>query len=143
MSVVVFDLSGFLARYPEFNSLGGPLLSAYFTEATIYLNNTDSSLVTDGAPGGLRALLLNMIVAHIAALNSGVNGQAPSGLVGRIDQASEGSVSAHADMGPVTNSQAWWMQTRYGAAYWGATASYRTFRYTSGKSVTQAFPWQQ
>jgi hypothetical protein len=140
MAVVTFDSVAFIARYPEFISIGNPTLNAYFTEATIYLNNSDASLVTDVT---MRAILLNMIVAHIAALNSGVNGQAPSGLVGRIDQASEGSVSVHADMGVVTNSQAWWMQTRYGASYWQASASYRTFRYSTGKSQTQSFPWQQ
>lgn len=140
MSIVAFDPVAFLARYPEFDMIGHATLSAYFAEACIYLNNTDASIVTDGSQGGLRAMLLNMIVAHIAALNSGVSGQAPSGLVGRIDQASEGSVSVHADMGVVTNSQAWYMQTRYGAAYWGATASYRTFRYFTGQSVTQAWP---
>lgn len=144
MAVVVFDPTGFLNRYPEFVSIPTAALQACFNEATIYLNNTDASMVTDGSPGGLRAMLLNMIVAHIVALNMGVNGQAAAALVGRIDQASEGSVSVHADMGPVTNSQAWWMQTKYGAAYWQATAGYRTMRYFTGKSQTQSFPpWPQ
>ena len=136
MSIVVFDPAGFLGRYPEFVSVSVPALQAYFTEATIYLNNTETSPVTDIT---IRTMLLNMVVAHIAALNSGVNGQPASPLVGRIDQASEGSVSVHADMGPVTNSQAWWMQSKYGAAYWQATASYRTFRYFPGKSYPQTF----
>lgn len=140
MAIVVFDSNAFLARYPEFVSVSAAALQACFAEATIYLNNTDASLVTDV---NQRAVLLNMIVAHIAALNMGVNGQASSPLVGRIDQASEGSVSVHADMGPVTNSQAWWLMTKYGASYWQATASYRTMRYFSGKSQTQSFPWPQ
>ncbi len=143
MSVVAFDSAAFLARYPEFSSVSVPTLQAYFNEATIYLNNTDTSPVTDGSVGGLRSMLLNMLTAHIAALNSGVNGVAPSQLVGRIDQASEGSVSVHADMGAIPGTAAWYMQTKYGAAYWQATATYRTMRYFPGTSKTQAFPWQK
>lgn len=131
MAVVAFDIAGFRARYPEFVTVQDATLTAYFGEAGLYLNNTDTSLVTDTA---IRSTLLNMLTAHIAALNSGVNGEAPSPLVGRVSQASEGSVSVTADMGPVTGSQAWFMQTKYGAAYWQASAGYRTFRYVSGRS---------
>ena len=141
MAIVAFDPNIFLGRYPEFVPISTAALQAYFTEATIYLNNTDGSPVTDIT---IRTMLLNMLVAHIAALNSGIGGQAASPLVGRVDQASEGSVSFHADMGPVTNSQAWYAQTKYGAAYWSATASYRTFQYFPGQSYTQGFPiWPQ
>lgn len=97
----------------------------------MYLNNTDNSRVSDV---GQRGVLLNMLTAHIAALNSGVNGNAPSGLVGRISSASQGSVSVSADMGPTTNSEAWYQQTKYGAAYWQATAPYRTAIYVPGAS---------
>lgn len=124
MAVVVFDETAFKARYPEFSALTGAALSAYFTEATIYLNNTEASPVTDEAQ---RAILLNMLVAHIAFLDS--SSSANSGLVGRIASATEGSVSVTTDVGPMTGSQAWFMQSRYGAAYWQATASYRTMRY--------------
>ncbi len=140
MATVVVDPVAFLARYPEFQSVNQATLQAYFNEATLYLNNTDASLVTDGSVGGQRSMLLNMATAHITALNATVNGVSPSPLVGRIDQATQGSVSVHADMGPVTNSQAWWMQTKYGAAYWAATASYRTMRYVPGASIPQGFP---
>lgn len=95
MGVVIFDPSAFKLRYPEFSSVDDVLLQQYFTQATIYLDNTDSSRVSDLA---VRSMLLNMLVAHIACLYSGANGQSPSGLVGRIDSASEGSVSVHADM---------------------------------------------
>ena len=141
MSVVVFDSVAFLTRYPEFSSVNVAVLSAYFNEATIYLNNTDASPVTDGSQGGLRAMLLNMLVAHIAKLNAVINGENPSDLVGRVDQATQGSVSVHADMGAMPGTAAWFMQTRYGAAFWQATASYRTMRYYAGSSQAQRFPW--
>ncbi|MCK6993117.1 DUF4054 domain-containing protein [Enterobacter asburiae] len=131
MGVVMFDPAAFKLRYPEFSSLNDALLQQYFTQATIYLDNTDCSRVSDLA---VRAMLLNMLVAHIAFLYSGANGQPPSGLVGRIDSASEGSVSVHAEMPGVNANSAWYMQTKYGADYWNATAPFRTFQYISGQS---------
>lgn len=134
MGIVTFDPTSFKSRYPEFSTLTDPVLSAYFSEATLYLNNTDSSPIMDV---GQRAVLLNMIVAHIAALNSGTNGNAAPETVGRIDQATEGSVSVHLDMGTTTNAEAWWKQTKYGAAYWAASRSYRSMRYYPGRSRPQ------
>lgn len=131
MAVVAFDLAAFRARYPEFSTVVDVTLSAYFSEAGLYLSNTDSSVVTDLT---IRAMLLNMLTAHIAAMNSGVNGQAPSGIVGRVAQASEGSVSVTADMGPPSGSAAWFLQTQYGAAFWQASAAFRSFRYITGSS---------
>ncbi|NWC11932.1 DUF4054 domain-containing protein [Pseudomonas agarici] len=131
MGIVVFNVAGFRARYPEFSSVSDELLQAYFDEATIYLNNTECSPARDLAK---RALLLNMLVAHIAAMNSGVNGAESSPLVGRINSATEGSVSVTTDMGAVSGSAAWFMQTKYGAAYWQATVNLRSFRYIPGRS---------
>lgn len=134
MSVVAFDLAGFRVRYPSFSTASDALLTAYFSEAGLYLDNTDSSRVTDLTA---RSLYLNMLVAHLAALNFGENGQPPAPLVGRINSASEGSVSVSAEMGLPSNTSAWFMQTRYGAAFYQATATYRTFQYLSGNSVPQ------
>jgi hypothetical protein len=131
MGIVVFDVASFRVRYPEFATVSDELLGAYFDEATIYLNNTEYSPVTDLTK---RALLLNMLVAHVAALNAGVNGQAASPLVGRVNSATEGSVSVTTDMGAVSGSAAWFMQTKYGAAYWQATVNLRSFRYVPGRS---------
>lgn len=132
MAIVVFDPVRFVARYPEFSTVDVLVLGDYFTEATIYLNNTDSSRVQDV---NQRALLLNMLVAHIAALNgSGVNGQGASPLVGRVASATEGSVTVATDFAAATNgTQAWFFQTRYGTAYWAATARYRTAVYIPGR----------
>jgi hypothetical protein len=133
MGVVVFDATSFKVRYPEFSTVNDAILSEYFAESTLYLNNTEMSRVSDVVQ---RSMLLNMIVAHIAALNSGVNGQAPSGLVGRINSATEGSVSVTADYGAVSNTQAWYLQTRYGASYWQAIKQYRQAVYRAGYSVS-------
>ena len=138
MASVTFDPAAFKARYQEFAALGNPLLSAYFSEATLYLNNGDDSKVSDLT---VREILLNMLVAHLAKLNSGANGETPSDLVGRVSQASEGSVSVTADMGPPSGSAAWFLQTKYGAAYWQASLPFRTFGYVPGASRPAS--WQR
>ena len=132
MAVVVFDPDAFVARYFEFSGVPFEVLSMYFDEATLYLSNAESSPVQDLSR---RALLLNMLTAHITALNFGVNGAASSPLVGRITAATEGSVSVTVDAGAVSGSAAWFMQTKYGAAYWQATINLRGFRYVPGRSV--------
>ena len=126
MSVVVFDVNYFKAAYPSFDAVAPALLQVYFDKACLLLNNTEQSMVTDLNE---RKILLNLLVAHLAALNSGENGQAPSGLVGRVTSASEGSISASTDYGTLESGQAWYIQTRFGAEYWQLTAKYRTMRY--------------
>lgn len=130
--VVVFDSGAFKIRYPEFATLDPGLLQSYFTESALaYLDNTEASRVQQVEQ---RSVLLNMLVAHIAAINAGVNGQAPSPLVGRINTASEGSVSVAATMDGVPGTAAYFMQTKYGASYWQATAQFRTMQYVPGAS---------
>jgi hypothetical protein len=120
MSVAVFDLSAFLLRYPEFQSSAAATIAACFVEAGVYLDNTNASPVSDVV---LRGVLLNMLTAHIVQLTI-------NPLVGRVSSASEGSVSASADYGgTIGGTQAWYIQTAYGAAYWAATARFRGFRF--------------
>lgn len=133
--VVEFVPADFKVRYPEFDSVSDVLLQAYFDEATLILDNSVGSRVQQIEQ---RKPLLWMLTAHIAAINAGVNGQPPSGLVGRINTATEGSVSVGADMGQVPFTAAWFMQTPYGASFWQATARYRTMRYIPGSSRTRA-----
>lgn len=53
-------------------------------------------------------------------------------LVGRIISARMGSLAVQVEGGPVSGSQAWWVQTPYGAAFWAATTSLRTGLYVPG-----------
>lgn len=134
--VVVFDPASFKDRYPEFSTVSDTLLQAYFDEATIYLANTEDSRVQDVVQ---RAVLLNMLVAHIAQLNVGSATQPASPLVGRVNTATEGSVSVGTDMGVVPFTAAWFLQTKYGASFWQATARYRTMQYVPGRSYSGSF----
>src|SRR6201999_4036529 len=83
--------------------------------------------------------LLSLLTAHITALKDGSNGQPPPGIVGRVDKATEGSVSVSADMGTMAYGQAYYMQTQWGALYWQATARYRTMRYIPAPPVCADF----
>lgn len=76
--------------------------------------------------------LLNLMVAHIAQLLFGVNGSPPTGLVGRISNASQGSVSVATEFPSNNPSAAWYNQTQFGAAFYQAMAPYRTMRYLPG-----------
>ena len=124
-AVVTFDYTGWTLRYPEFVSVTQPLAQAYFNEACLYCDNTGAGPVND-AP--TLSMLLNMLTAHIAQLNAAIGGQAASPLVGRISEATEGSVHVSADLPAVPGSAAWFAQTKYGLAFWQATAQFRTFR---------------
>jgi hypothetical protein len=135
--VVVFDPAAFMGRFPEFASAVPAALTALFNEATLVLDNTDGSIVQQIEQ---RQPLLWLLTAHLAALNLGVNGQAPSQLVGRIASAVEGSVSVSADNGAQPAKAAWFMQTKYGAEYWQLTAGLRTAHYVPGAAQRPVYP---
>lgn len=137
MAVAVFDYELWRLSYPELASVSAPLAGALFRRAGLFLNNTDGSIVTDVE---IRLDLLNLIVAHLAALGGAGQAGGASGLVGRVTSATEGSVSVDVDAGPVSGSNAWWLQTTYGFQYWTATAQYRTMRYVPGP-VPNMDPW--
>lgn len=142
MAIAVFDYALWSARYPELaGSVNETLAGLYFNEAELYLSNTDCSPVEDA---GQRLMLLNMLVAHIALLNAAINGQAPSGLIGRVTDATEGTVKVSVDAGSIPGSASWYAQTTYGWAYWNATARYRTMRYIPGRqpSFEPLWPWR-
>lgn len=128
MCVVIFDYAAWAARYPELAaSVDEAAATRLFDEvSTLYLINTDRSKVTDCTE---RAVLLNMLVAHVAALNArAVGGSSAAGAIG---SATEGSVSVSFNLSAIPGSAAWYSQTGYGLSYWQATAKYRRARYIS------------
>ncbi|CAG4889335.1 DUF4054 domain-containing protein [Paraburkholderia gardini] len=136
--VVIFQYNAWSARYPELAaSVSQPQAQGYFNEATLYCDNTPCSVIRDLC---MRAVLLNMVTAHIAALNAPLNGEASSPLVGRISNATEGSVSVGTQLDMPAGSAQWYSQTKYGLAYWQATAQFRSMRYVPGP-VPIANPW--
>ena len=134
-AVAQFDLTSFLARYPEFTStvttVNGPL---YFAEAGLYWRNDGTGPATDPL---VQQSLMYKLTAHIASLSqvdaSGAGLANP--LVGRMNSASEGSVSVGTEFNVSVAGQGF-AQTRYGSNFWQATNAYRRFRYRPGCS-----PW--
>lgn len=133
MAAVVFQWAEWQARYPAFIGASQAQAEGCFAGAELLLNNTATSLVSDDAR---RKTLLYLLAAHIAALTLGENGQIPSGLVGRVTSATQGSVSvslAGYGEGGGTPGMEWYTQTQYGAMYWQATADLRTMHYFPGQ----------
>ena len=127
MPAVVFDPAAFKARYPEFAAVADPTLAACFDEAGLYLSNSDNSPVQNLTR---RATLLNMLTAHVAYIGGLLSDDGMPRPVGRVSQASEGSVSAAVEgVPPTPGSGAWFQQSQYGAAFWQATSSLRGMRY--------------
>lgn len=127
MPAVVFDPAAFKARYPEFAAVADPTLAACFDEAGLYLSNSDNSPIQNLTR---RATLLNMLTAHVAYIGGLLSADGMPRPVGRVSQASEGSVSAAFEgVPPTPGSGAWFQQSQYGAAFWQATSSLRGMRY--------------
>lgn len=145
--VVQFNYAQWVGMYPEFSRVTQPVATGYFNQATIYCRNDGGGPVNDPS---VKSTLLNMLTAHIAALNSPQDSQGNSAtggqsqastLVGRITSASEGSVSVSVDM-PSTPNNAWFLQTKYGAAYWQAISGFRQMRYRANpQRVVGSGPW--
>jgi Protein of unknown function (DUF4054) len=130
---IAFNYDLWVARYPEFLNVTVELAEMYFAEACLYVDNTGMGPIND--PKTLK-LILNMATAHVCALNSpklgdqfNSNGQDYNPLVGRIANASEGSVSVSTDLQVEAGTPAWWMQTKYGLAAWQAQIPFRIIRY--------------
>ncbi len=135
MAVAVFNYAQFTALFPELTNGGvtNPVALSLFGVAGLLLDNTDCSPVQDVT---VRLTMLNYITAHLASLGgyplaAGATVPTPSGVVGRVSSATEGSVSVSTDYGAVRESAAYWLQTQYGALFWQFTRPFRTMRYVA------------
>ena len=141
---MVWDYAWFQRRFPEISEWCSPdQAEGYFDFATSLLDNRDSggtrpfctalqnSPITDIPT---RQRLLGLLTAHIATLFAPINGIASPTLVGRITNASEGSVSVGVDF-PSDPGAEWFTQTKYGAMFWQLTKRYRMMRYYPGRQA--------
>ncbi len=154
---VSFNYASWVASFPELAYISQPTAQGYWTLANLFVDNTPQPpapaasqlpfvwacspfwnagpIITDTTPGGVLDTLLNLATAHIAALLSPAsNGAAASSLVGRINSATTGSVTVSAEMRSPAGTEAWWVQTKYGAMFWEAVAQYISFQYVPGPS---------
>src|SRR4051812_40368147 len=118
MGVAVdFDYAAWSALFPQFSTITQQQVSGLVLPiAEQYCRNDGGGPVTTAA---IQTNLLNLMVAHCCQLLFGVNGNAPSEIVGRISDATEGSVSVSTEF-PTTPTNAWFVQTPWGAMFWQA-----------------------
>lgn len=149
---VTFNGTTWRSLYPEFVNVTDAMGANYFNRATFLCDNSCANpvIAVTGNPAMLDTLLY-LLTSHIAWMNAprgpdglpAATGTPPPQIVGRINSATEGSVSVSSDFGDVnagSPSQAWYEQTRYGAEYWAMTAGVRTARYVPGPPAARAIP---
>jgi Protein of unknown function (DUF4054) len=146
---VTFSFEIWIASFPEFSALTPAQGQAYFNDASLICANSASNPIN--ADGNLAALLY-WLTSHFAWLkcpkdangNPAATGQVASQLVGRISNASEGSVSVQTEWemgGDATAMEKFLTQTKYGAAYWSMTSQYRTAHYLARPTIVQNVPF--
>lgn len=138
MAQVVFDPVAFAAAYPEFTSVAQARSTLMFTIASqSLLDNTNNSPVMDI---NFRTQLFYMLVAHLLMIFGPATTTTTTPVntpPGRIDSATQGTITSHFEYKLPEGSAmaAWYVQTKYGAMFWTATAMFRSARYyASGAS---------
>lgn len=123
---IAFDPAYFAQRYPEFAAIASTTAPGYFIEASCYVTNS-RNLWDQNA----QYMFLHMITAHIAELYDATSARGSQALVGRISDASEGTVKVTAAMSATPGTADWFNQTKYGASFWQAISRYRHARYVA------------
>jgi hypothetical protein len=126
---VTFNYQAWASLFPSLVTIPQPLVNGIIlTLAQGYCRNDGSGPVNDPV---MQLNLLNLMVAHIAVLFFGQNGNAPSTLVGRITSAGEGSVNVSTEM-PSTPNRGWYDQTPYGSAFYELSSNFMSAVYIPG-----------
>jgi Protein of unknown function (DUF4054) len=124
-----FDFYSWSLRFPEFANIDPGLAKLYFNEAGIFCANDGSGLIPDKAT---QTVILNLLTAHIVQLNIG--SCRPPDAVGRLNQVTEGSITAGLEYDTPPGTPQWYAQTKYGAEAYAlmAAAGLHSARYLSG-----------
>jgi hypothetical protein len=142
---VPFVYADWVAEFPVFTAVSQLLAQSYFNRASnLFANDTCNPAF--GA--GILQQCLYLATAHIAQLNAprdlngnpASTGQPASPLVGSITSAAEGSVNVGIEWkGSGSPSEAFWVQTSFGAEFWQATAQFRTMLYAPQPTMVGGF----
>lgn len=122
MAVVILDYSEFRSMFPIFSDstiYPDAMLDIYFSIAEEYISNNECSKTSLKT----RKNLLYLTLAHLLLL---LSGNKDGSTVGRVANATQGSVSVGLSY-PISPNSAWWTQTQYGAMVWELTKKYRSF----------------
>jgi hypothetical protein len=135
-SILTLDYDVWSQRFPALVPPTGPvtkpMAEMYWVEAGMYWHN--DGMGPAGVTDDQQRLLLDLLTAHIAGLNAAISGALPYNVVGRIANASEGSVSVgvQLSLAPGGVLQEWFAQTKWGFSFWAMTAGFRLARYRPG-----------
>lgn len=132
-----FNVQEFRAQFPQF-SCSPPVdsvLQMYFDQAGSYVENSNYGWLN----GINRALALNLLTAHIAALMASINtvpaGQAQGGVV---TAAAVDDVSVTLEAPPTKNGWQYWLaQTPYGQQLWALLSVNSAGGFFVGGSATR------
>lgn len=141
----VFDYAVWAQQFPKLAGVIDQTVGQmYFNLACGVVDNTDCSPIDNDAPTYSRTQILYLIVSHLVTLFNGdgskdANGNpvGPSGLVGRIESATEGTVSVSTGqlVGNLPASANFYTQSQYGLLAWTLLGVYRMARYIPGPPV--------
>jgi len=124
--IATFDYTAWIGLFPQFSNVPQNTVTGLILPVAVqYIRNDGGGPVNDMT---LQTQLINLMVAHVAQLLFGSTTQPLSPLVGRISSAAEGSVNVATDF-PATPSNAWFIQTQYGAMFWQMSLPFRLGRY--------------
>lgn len=125
--VVTFVPADWKAQFPEFAYLSDQQATNYFNMATGVQRNDGGGPI---CVASVQLNMLNVLTAHVAALFAPTSsGAQPSPIVGRISDATQGSVSVGTQNDYPPGTVQWFQQTRYGSMWYVMSAPYRTMRY--------------
>lgn len=122
---VELELSEFRIWFPGLTEtvISDELLEVLWEQAVVMVGDDDDNSFAPYNPPEKkeRKILLYYALCHLATLAT-----QPAGQPGRVQSATEGSVSTSFDLLKANSISAqWWLQTRCGAMYWQMTARYR------------------
>jgi hypothetical protein len=148
-----FSYTKWIALFPEFRGCSPEQGEAWWMRANFYCANSVFNPAYGSNGTGILEMLLYLVTSHLAFMYAprdangcpAQTGSPAAPIVGRINTASEGSVSVQTewDSGGTSPSEAFFLQTKYGAEYWQATAPYRTMRYAAQPTIVAGsrFPY--
>lgn len=120
----VFVYANWLLLFPQFSNVTEAQADLLVPTAQAMM----CGFINQVTNSGLQMALLNYMVAHLAQLSFGSTTQPANAFVGRISNATQGSVSVATEF-PMTQSNAWYAQTPYGLTYWQLSLPFRLGRY--------------
>lgn len=119
---ITFNYATWIPAYPQFINTPQPTIELVVVPlAQVQCRTDGGSPVRDQAT---LTVLFGLMVAHVTQLMFGSTIAPLTGVVGRVSQATQGSVSVSAEYNNPNPAAAWFLQTPYGAVYYQAISGF-------------------